>query len=315
MQAPASPSKRRPNSYQKVFDSRKRRVRGLWQRNGRFFVNPTVSDDLGRKTSRWVPLSGTTLTDVKDDYDRLKVERGDDRIRPLGLSPTVRDYIEDSYNKQAAASGKRASSVKKEAGYLRRWSEQIGHIRLNKLRTHHLNHFLTDLSGEGYSGRSINLFLIAIRGLLKAALRDGHIKPPLPFEGLVWHRVDQKTSQLYTPQDIDLLCAVARQASKNGQIFIDYLRFMQYCGARRSEALRVRWQDVDFGNGHVTIGAEGDSKNREPRHVDFNPQLHALLTDMKSRRQPDSQWLFPSPQRGDADASSSQNHFNGKTEI
>jgi integrase len=58
---------------------------------------------------------------------------------------------------------------------------------------------------------------------------------------------------------------------------------------------------VDLERGHVTIGAEGDSKNREARVVDLNPQLRQVLTDMARRRAPDSQWLFPSPQRGERD--------------
>jgi hypothetical protein len=56
---------------------------------------------------------------------------------------------------------------------------------------------------------------------------------------------------------------------------------------------------VDCERGHVTVGAEGDSRNHEARYVDFNPKLEAHLKEMVSRRQPDSQWLFPSPQRGD----------------
>ncbi len=221
----------------------------------------------------------------------------------MGLTPTLRDFIRDVYQPQLAVSGNRDSSIAKEKSYLRRWSEKIGHLRLNKIRPHHLNKFLTELAKNKYSGRTINLFLIAIRAALKAALRDGHLKPPMPFDGLTWHRVDTKSRQLYTPAEIDLLCEVAKQASKNGQAFTDYLRLLQFSGARRSEALRIKWKDVNFHNGHLTIGAEGDAKNREPRHVDFNPQLKALLTAMKSRRQPDSEWLFPSPQRGDKDVS------------
>ena len=63
----------------------------------------------------------------------------------------------------------------------------------------------------------------------------------------------------------------------------------------------MRWQDVDFKQGQLTIGAEGDTKNRSARVVDFNPKLKAHLLDMKKRRAPDSQWLFPSPQRGGKD--------------
>lgn len=84
----ATPRKPPASVYQKVFDSRKRRVRGLWQRNGKYFANLTVADDLGRKSSRWVPLAGTSFTDAKADYDRL---------RPLGLTPTLRDYITVSF--------------------------------------------------------------------------------------------------------------------------------------------------------------------------------------------------------------------------
>ena len=302
MQATAKPRKLSRDTYRKDFDSRKRRVRGMWQRNGRHFGNLTVADDLGRKTSRMVPLSGAMLDEVKADYARLQTERADDRLRPLGLTPMLADYVA-VHTQRLKVSGKRASSVEKETTYLNHWTKKIGHIRLNKIRPHHLSQVLTELAGDGYAGRSVNLYLIAIRGLFKGALRDAYVKPPLPFEGLDWQRVDKKSRQLISPDEVDRLCEIALAASKNGRPFTDYLRFLQYSGARRSEALRVRWQDVDFERGHVTIGAEGDAKNREARYVDFNPKLEAHLKEMQTRRQPDSKFLFPSPQRGDQDAS------------
>ena len=72
-------------------------------------------------------------------------------------------------------------------------------------------------------------------------------------------------------------------------------------GSREQEALRVKWADVDFEKERVTIGADGLAKNWESRTVEFNPQLGALLIEMKSRRAPDCSWLFPSPQRGTRD--------------
>jgi integrase len=78
-------------------------------------------------------------------------------------------------------------------------------------------------------------------------------------------------------------------------------------GARRNEALGLKWPDVDFDNGQLFIrrqvtdkGIE-DLKNREERVVDFNSRLRAQLSDMKKRRAPDSDWLFPSPRRGKKD--------------
>ena len=177
----------------------------MWQRHGQFFANLTLADDLVGKSSRSVPLKGAYLTDAKADYDRLWGEHVDDRLRSPGLSPTVGGYLKDVYPALATASGKRKSSIDKEASYLKRWTEEIGHLRLNKLRPHHFNKFLTDLASKENDcfDRSINLYLIAIRVVLKAAQRDGHSNPPLPYEGLTWHRVDTKSRQLVTPAEID----------------------------------------------------------------------------------------------------------------
>jgi integrase len=89
--------------------------------------------------------------------------------------------------------------------------------------------------------------------------------------------------------------------TKNGKEFSDYVRLLAYSGARRNEALALRWVDVDFERAQLTIGATGDTKNQTGRVVDFNEKLRIHLADMLKRRAPDSQWLFPSPQRGDKD--------------
>src|SRR4029077_9887430 len=102
--------------------------------------------------------------------------------------------------------------------------------------------------------------------------------------------------------------------TKNGQQLHDFLRLLAFTGAREQEALRLRWSHVDFKRRRIFIGADenftavamtigsgGTSKNRASRIVDFNPQLQELLREMHSRRAPDSNWLFPSPQRGEKD--------------
>lgn len=293
------------DTYQKVFDSARRRVRGLWRRNGRYFANLTVEDDLGRKSSQMVPLAGTTLDEVKLDYSRLVTERADGRLRPLGLTPKLADYVA-SYEQALASSGKRSSTVQKEKSYLRRWVKELGHLRLNKIRPAHLSRVLNAVAAGGsgeaaLSSRSVNLHLLAVRGLFKAAQQDGHTKAPLPYEGLRWRKVVVRKRPLVHGEDFDLLCQVAMEASQNGQQFCDYLRFMQYSGARRNEALGVQWADVDLEGKRLTIGATGDTKNREPRTLNIGPDLEAHLRAMAVRRQPDSKWLFPSPQRGNKD--------------
>jgi integrase len=116
-----------------------------------------------------------------------------------------------------------------------------------------------------------------------------------------WAKHQKKARTLYTPADVQRLIDAAQGTKKNAVQFADYIRFLQYSGAREQEALRVRWDDVNFDQKQVAVGAEGDYKNAEFRHVDFSPALESHLRDMLTRRAPDSQWLFPSPQRGEKD--------------
>jgi integrase len=156
------------------------------------------------------------------------------------------------------------------------------------------------------SARTCNLALTVLRNVLKMARRDGHIKWS-PADGLEWFKVDSKAHRLYSPDEIERLITAGSRAAedgaalKNAKQFADYLRFLQYTGAREQEALRIRWADVDLDQGHVVIGSDGDSKNRESRVVVLNPQLRAHLEGMSKRKAPDTEWLFPSAQRGEKD--------------
>ena len=58
------------------------------------------------------------------------------------------------------------------------------------------------------------------------------------------------------------------------------LRFLALTGARKAEALGVRWADVDFANLQVTIGATGNSKGGKARAINFTPELAALLREI-----------------------------------
>ena len=56
-----SPRQHRAARYTKVLDQRKRPIRGLWERNGRYYAQITMEDQVnGVKQVRRVPLEGAT---------------------------------------------------------------------------------------------------------------------------------------------------------------------------------------------------------------------------------------------------------------
>jgi integrase len=126
---------------------------------------------------------------------------------------------------------------------------------------------------------------------------------------------------LLAPEQFEklLLCCFAikkngEPLTKNGQQLHDFICLLAFTGAREQEALKLRWSHVDFERRRIFVGADGNftaaamtvgsggtSKSRASRIVDFNSQLETLLREMHNRRAPDSDWLFPSPQRGEKD--------------
>lgn len=67
----------------------------------------------------------------------------------------------------------------------------------------------------------------------------------------------------------------------------DLLELLAYSGCRLHEATELRWSDVDFDRGCITVtGGEVGTKNHEPRTVPMTPALCDLLQRMKAVRAP-----------------------------
>ena len=290
-------------NYQKVFDDRKRRIRGLWKRNDCFYARLNVVDSVtGRKSTKRVRMPECrTVAEARIAMQGLQKDRRDQNLPVLKRSPRLADYWAE-YLKfyTEVKDAKRPKTLKAERYACKRWLEHLGDLRLNEITRPHLNSFISKRQIAGMSPRTVNLDVIALRNVLKRAVDDGLLKA-LPMENLRPLKVDQKKRPLVTPGEIEKLLAGAHSLPKSGQLLGDALRFMFACGSRISETLRIRWSDVDFARKQLTVGADGLAKNRKYRTVDFNGQLEAHLKEMHKRRPQDSELLFPSPRRGEAD--------------
>lgn len=295
-------------------DSRNRRVPSLYIRNGRFYAQLWVDTGNGRKAPRRFALNNgdnepvRTLQAAREALEIKRHERREDQLPTIGRKPSFADYCV-TYFEKAKVQRKRAGTVAGERQALARWCDHLGHVRIDQIATPLISAYVDKrLKGgnfcrrklEAASERTTNLDLMRFRNVLKMALDDGHLRD-LPRMKLLEEPPPPKR-ELIQPSEFDRLIASARSGcEKNGEQVADYLRFLAFSGAREKEALRVQWTDVDFARARVTIGADGLSKNRESRTVEFNSQLSALLREMRARRAPDCSWLFPSPQRGPRD--------------
>jgi integrase len=314
-------------------DSRNRRVPALCLRNDRYYAQLWIDLGNGKKSARRLPLLDEnkepirSLAAAKDELVSLRQHRKQNTLPQRGRRPTFAAFAAQ-YLQMASTRHKRKRTQEKEAAAIELWQAHLGGVRVDQISTPTIKDFVERrlngcrLHGKRYepaAPRTVALDLIALRNVLNAAIDSDHMRelprfprvkvPPPPRRPLI------------TPEEFEnlLTCCFATKAdgeplTKNGQQLNDFLRLLAFTGAREQEALRLRWSHVDFKRRRIFIGADetftateitigsgGTSKSRSSRIVDFNPQLEQLLREMHNRRAPDSDWLFPSPQRGDKD--------------
>lgn len=309
--------------YQKVRDGHKKPVRGLWVRNGRFYARMTVLDSqTGRKSVLRIPLGDDnnqvdTVPQAVAAMRRLQTKREDNALPVLRRTPKFSDYAATYLDLlDRMGDRKRPATIAKERWGLKKWSEHLGEVRLDRITRPMINEFMAKRKVAGVSNRTVNLDIIILRNVLKCAIDDGWLRT-LPTANLRPLKFDTKKRELVEEADLQRLCVAAVSPQfvqgrivrpgeaglplRNAQQFTDYVMLMAYCGSRMSETLRLKWSDVAWSNRQLTVGSDGLAKNRKPRDVDFNVKMEVLLRDMWTRRAPDSEWLFPSPQRGERD--------------
>lgn len=247
-----------------------------------------------------------SLSEAKEAADVLRNDRREKNLPTSGHKPKFADYIEAYFLKPVTAR-KKPDTLKLERWALKRWQEHLGDVRIDRIDAAAIASLRDKRLRGGSHPRTVNLDLIALRNVLKAAVEDDYLRE-IPKAKTLKVPPTPKRTLLSQKQFDALLAAVPLACEKNAVQFAGYLRFLAFTGAREVEALKVRWSDVDFAAGQVTIGTDGVSKNGEWRAVDFNPKLGELLRDMSTRRAPDCTWLFPSPQRGPRDGAASSRY-------
>jgi len=314
-------------------DSRNCRVPGLYIRNGRFYAVLWSDRGDGRKTTRRFPLFDDndapvrTISSAKAALITLRESNKRNALPQTGRKPRF-DAFSAEYLEMASTRAKRARTQEKEKAAMELWRGHLCDTRIDRINTSILKSFMEKrlrgcrIGKKNFapaSPRTVALDLIAVRNVLKAAIDAGHLRDLPRFPKIKTPPPPRRPP--LTPEEFQklLTCCFAKKPNgealtKNGQQLHDFLRLLAFTGAREQEALNLRWLHVDFERRRIFIGADenftaaattigsgGTSKNRGSRIVDFNPQLEALLREMKSRRAPDSVWLFPSPQRGEKD--------------
>jgi len=278
------------NQWQQVKDRANRRVRGLWKRNGSYYVQTTIADPQTglKKVSRLRLVDATDIESAKTEAGKLRQRIAAGETIHGKQGPTFSEYREH-YIKTAL---KKPKTLYNENYFLKAWQKFLGKdIKIGSITKQNVLAFRVKLIKNKYSPRTVNLHVVTLRNLFKTAKIEGYVKI-LPTDGVTQMKIAQTERKLLTNDPINAVCNEALAKHKrNGQQFADFIRLLAFCGGRTSEVLKLTWADVDFKNKVLVFKGE-NTKNSQTRRVDFNSKLQNHLKSMFTRKTSDS--LFPS---------------------
>lgn len=171
------------------------------------------------------------------------------------------------------------------------WLDQTYHISIDNASVLQLREHLNYLKkpknegGHGFAPRSVNISNCAIKRYFQFVLRR-----PLDRNDLPTMRVDHPLPKVPSKKEMSFLLKTTKNLKHRTLLAMAY-----GCALRLTETITLRFGDISFSSGLVTIRAEF-SKNRREETVELPSNLKNLLLkyylECCRGARPDD-WLFP----------------------
>ncbi len=317
--------------WNQVLDSRNRRVRGLWERNGQYYAQIRVPTWVGR-----VHLEGATnLTEAQAKWQELKT-----RIREGKFIPPARNLKPGEVPKTGSPAStlpemicgykrdrdlhkrKDPKTGKHENSSFNQWIAYAPAVQIGTIDAKFLKDFVSwrrEKAAEGekeITGRTINLNVLALRHGVEWAVVDRWL-PEFPKKW-TWKDLPEKPKavRLLESQEIEVLANANRLSpvalemldprvrhlrlgqDLNGQYFHDFVWLLALSGGREQETVAKCWTHVRWPRRVLffpgKLAKAGGGVPAEDREVDFFAKLEDHLKAMFERRDKTSDYMFPS---------------------
>jgi len=194
-------------------------------------------------------------------------------------------FIEKYYLPHARA---RKRSWKTEAGILRRHVLPIySGVKLKAITRFMLSRWIEGLQDKGLSPTTCNRALFLVKYIFNCARRWGFLGESPARDVTALPEREFQERYLSAEEARRLLEVLDEEKIQQAAQAVKLLLFT---GARKSEILAARWQNVDMGRRILTVPL---SKSGKKRHIPLSDAALQVLESIPRS----SEWLFPSPRK------------------
>lgn len=242
---------------------------------------PEVIKTFRRKTDaeKWAQSRQSAMEESRDFPERQRSKR------------TVREVIEKYL---AEGFEKKTGSLDHQSRQLKWWLKRIGHVLLKNLTPEIIcdNRGLLKKEktnrGGTRSNSTVNRYMSALSSALTAAVSEWHWLEKNPI-----YQIPQLTENCGRNRFLngeELLRLIKACSESTNKLLLPLFLLAVSTGVRRSEALRLRWANIDLKRRTAYIDK---TKNGESRTVPLDGPVWIEILKLHKNRQPDSDLLFP----------------------
>ena len=176
----------------------------------------------------------------------------------------------------------KVSSVTRRKSCIANLTPYFAGMAMRSIQPHHCERWLIE-RGSKVAAQTMIHELNAMRNVFDYAVSLGLILNN-PATGIQRRKIIRAPMTIPTRDQFKSLVAAIRESDgrldsqKKAKAGADLVELLAYSGCRLAEATSIRWRDIDFEQGVITVtGGEVGTKNNEHRQVPMTSALRELL--------------------------------------
>lgn len=163
----------------------------------------------------------------------------------------------------------------------------MGMKSIPELTVHDIDKLRAKLEKAGKSPQTVKHVLTLIKRLLNFALRKGYVESIPGTLHITMPTVDNKVTENLTAEQVQKLLKALNE--EQDQVQASIVRMALFTGMRRGALLNLKWSDLDFERGFITL--RGDvAKKQKTETIPMNDQARAILDGLPQTKSP---YVFP----------------------
>jgi integrase len=186
---------------------------------------------------------------------------------------TFAELFEQKYLPNAKLNKSQATIIREKSLFKCWLQNTIGQKPLIDITEIHLEKIKKLMRQEGQKPRSISYALALVRQVFNFAIRNRIFAGLPPTKGIVFPKEDNRRLRFLNHKEADDLLEYLKK--DNPQLH-DISLISLHCGLRLSEIISLRWNDIAFQKGSISVR---DTKNKVNRIVPMTDELIRMLQE------------------------------------